>query len=87
MRMPAWWDSARTPVAFLVAPLAVPLIFALYMQWPRSDLATSLAIVFSAFVAYAGTLIFGLPLYLFLRAQNATAFVIAPPFGFVVGPS
>jgi hypothetical protein len=26
MRAPPWWSGARTPVAFLVAPVAVPLV-------------------------------------------------------------
>ena len=76
----------RTMIAFYVAPLAVPLIFAVYLAStspPGEDFSTY--VVVSAIVAYAGTFVLGVPLYLFLRSQNASAFLIAPVFGFVAG--
>ncbi len=76
----------RTMAAFYVAPLAVPLITALYLAsrgGPEGVEAT--VVVVSALVAYAGTFALGVPLYLFLRVRNLTAFWIAPVFGFIVG--
>ena len=89
MRMPPWWDGARTPIAFLIAPFAVPFMVAFYeswhLRWPSGDFAFGLTAVISLFIAYAGTFLSGLPLYLFLRAQKITAFVLAPVFGLIVG--
>ena len=76
----------RTMIAFHVAPLAVPLITGVYLantSPPGQELSTE--VVVSGFVAYAGTFVLGVPLYLFLRSQNASAFLIAPVFGFLAG--
>jgi hypothetical protein len=76
----------RTMAAFYVAPLAVPLITAVYLaSHGGPEGVESTVVVVSALVAYAGTFVFGVPLYLFLRARNLTAFWIAPVFGFIVG--
>jgi hypothetical protein len=84
MRAPPWWDAARTPIASLVAPLAVPILAAVYLG-PPFDLGVSLVIVVSWFVAYVGVFVFGLPINRFLLARNETTFWIAPAVGFVVG--
>ena len=77
----------RTMIAFCVAPIAVPLIAAVYLAStsPPGDNLSAFVVVVSALVAYAGTFLLGVPLYLFLRSQNASAFLIAPVFGFVAG--
>ena len=76
----------RTMIAFSVAPLAVPLIATAYfasLGAPEGALLVILAV--SVIVAYGGTFVLGVPLYLFLRAQKATAFAIAPALGFLAG--
>jgi hypothetical protein len=73
-------------IAFYVAPLAVPLITGVYFaSIGAPDPGQSLFVAGSAFVAYVGTLVLGVPLYLFLRAQNVTAFVVALAFGLIAG--
>jgi hypothetical protein len=81
-----WWDNVRTPIAFLVAPLVVPLIVAAYVpiRFPH-DPAAATAVPLSVFVSYFGAVIFGVPTYLFLRARQLTAFWIASVAGFIVG--
>ncbi len=76
----------RSIVAFLVTPLVVPLLFAasyLGPDAPSSSLDV-LAGLFITLVAYSGTLLVGLPTYLFLRNKKWTAFWIAPIAGFIV---
>ena len=86
MSAPPWWDNVRTPIAFLVAPFAVPLIVAMLVpaRGPQ-DTAAAIAVAVSAFVSYFGAFIFGVPGYLFLRARQLTAFWIAPVAGFIAG--
>lgn len=86
MSAPPWWNDIRTPIAFLVAPFAVPLIVALSV--PASGLhntAAAAAVGVSALVSYFGAFVFGVPTYLFLRARKLTAFWIAPVAGFMAG--
>jgi hypothetical protein len=78
-------NAPRTAIAFLVAPLAVPLLAALYLRTSLDDFGTGLALVFSAAVAYAGSFVLGLPIYRFLCARKLTAFWIAPVVGFIAG--
>jgi Zn-dependent protease with chaperone function len=85
MRAPPWWDAARTPIAFLVAPVAVPILAVVFLQPPLHDIGVAFIIVVSWFVAYVGVFVFGLPVYRFMLARNATTFWIAPAVGFVVG--
>ena len=66
----------RSRIAFLVAPLAVPIIVAGPTPW-------TVEFIYSALTAYAGTLAFGLPVYRCLLARKWTAFWIAPVVGFV----
>ena len=86
MSAPPWWDNVRTPIAFLVAPFVVPLIVAVFVpaRGPQ-DTAAAIAVAVSAFVSYFGAFIFGVPGFLFLRAQQLTAFWIAPVAGFIAG--
>ena len=60
----------RAVIAFLVAPLVVPLFLlpSLYSGMPdRFWFAVTLIV--ATIAAYAGTFFFGLPAYLFLRAR------------------
>jgi hypothetical protein len=78
--------AMRTMIAFYVAPLVAPLITALYLTNAGvSEPQFSLLVAGSGGIAYAGALVLGAPIYLFLRAQNATSFVIAPVVGLIAG--
>jgi hypothetical protein len=87
--------ATRTAIAFVLAPLVVPLIWIAYSvgydYWPAASRAeflikgAPLLFVVTAFNAYAGTFIVGAPVYLFLRARALTAFWIAPAIGLAVG--
>jgi Zn-dependent protease with chaperone function len=84
MRAPSWWRDLRTPIAFLVAPLAIPIV----MTWLRpslADLDTGLALVVSMLAAYIGIFVIGLPIYLYLQTRGAMAFWLAPIIGFMIG--
>jgi hypothetical protein len=81
---------SRSRIAFLVAPLWVPLVMipvaSLYLfsrpnQGPWVVISTVLGMVFG----YGGTLAFGLPAFAILRSRQRTAFWIAPVLGFVIG--
>jgi len=85
MRAPEWWDEARVPIAFLVAPLAVPPVAILCLGAPPLDSTMGAFAVIVAVVAYVGTVIFGGPLYLILRSYNVTTFPVAPGAGAAVG--
>ena len=80
-----FWPAMRVPMAFLVAPLAVPLLAVLVLELPLSEpyIVTFLFII--TFVTYAGVVIFGIPTYLVLRSGKWTNFWIAPIVGFIVG--
>jgi hypothetical protein len=85
MRTPSWWSEARTPVAFLVAPVAVPLVAPwLFAPW-LAEINLGLALAVSWFVGYVGAFALGLPIYRYLLARKLTAFWIAPLVGFVIG--
>ena len=76
----------RRITAFLVAPLAVPILLGPYLYSPSSTPSWFVAIlVMSLIAAYGGVAILGIPTYLFLRARNWTGFWIAPVAGFVIG--
>lgn len=86
MSAPPWWNDVRTPIAFLVAPFAVPLIVALSVPASGShNTAAAAAVGVSALVSYFGAFVFGIPTYLLLRARKLTAFWIAPVAGFMAG--
>lgn len=79
--------TIRDAIAFLVAPLVVPLLLlaVLYLGPQPTDSFFGIALFVSAFIAYAGIFIFGVPIYEFLRARKLTAFWIAPAAGVIVG--
>jgi hypothetical protein len=76
------WNVQRTPIAFLLVPLAVPLIWTLYAAsnapsgTPPGLALQGFIVVFSisALCTYIGVIVFGVPIYLFLRANGLTAF-------------
>jgi hypothetical protein len=61
----------RSVIAFLVAPLAAPVLLIPYI---RSMTTTStlfvFALIISAVIAYAGVFIFGVPAYLLIRTRG-----------------
>jgi hypothetical protein len=82
----------RSVIAFLIAPLAVPLLYGAWAglhglandgPWPPPRIEIVLG--FAAMFTYAGTVVFGIPACLFLRARKLTAFWLAPVVGFVAG--
>jgi hypothetical protein len=65
----AWWDDVRVWMAFSIAPLAVPLIMIMSAGFDgASQSEIGVIAFFSLMLGYLGTLLFGLPLYLLLRA-------------------
>lgn len=65
MSAPPWWNDVRTPIAFLVAPSAVPLIVALSVPASAShNTAAAAAVGVSALVSYFSAFVFGVPTYL-----------------------
>jgi hypothetical protein len=82
----AWWDDVRHWMAFSIAPLAVPFIMVVTIAFDgASQSEISLIALFSLLLGYIGTLVFGLPLYLLLRAYGHTDFWLAPIIGFIAG--
>jgi hypothetical protein len=72
----------RTLIAFYVAPLAVSLILLVH---PAPLVQYQDAVGFGVVVAYVGTFMLGMPIYIFLCARQLTAFWIAPIVGFAIG--
>lgn len=66
-------------MAFGIAPLAVPLIVGMSVGFD------AMIAIFSLMSSYFVTLLFGLPLYAFLRARGYTNFWLAPIAGLVAG--
>jgi hypothetical protein len=85
MRAPPWWDEARTPVAFIVSPLAVPLVIAWLLRSSLGDVFSTVAMVVGMFMAYVGGFALGLPIYRYLQAREAMTFWLAPIIGFTIG--
>lgn len=84
--MAAWWDDVRGWVAFGIAPLAVPIVMAIGAGFGAAPQSMVAAIAFySLAFSYLGTLLFGVPIYLLLRAYKLTEFWLAPVAGFVAG--
>jgi hypothetical protein len=84
----------RTKLAFLLAPLALPLICVAYgLVWelpadaPLPELIRGVAFTAAILAAgaYLGIFILGAPIYFVLRGCNHTAFWIAPVAGFIAG--
>jgi hypothetical protein len=81
-------------LAFLLAPLALPLICVAYgFAWafppdaplPELIKGAGLGAAILAVGAYAGLFVLGAPIYFVLRACKHTAFWIAPVAGFIAG--
>ncbi len=77
---------ARAAIAFLIAPVVVPILMArwLYVTMSGPDWFM-ISLIITTITAYTGALVFGLPTYLWLRRRKWTAFWLAPVAGFVVG--
>ena len=79
----------RTAFAFLVAPLWVPAVTALFaapaFPHPEQRHWIYITTIVGAIFSYGGVLAFGIPAFLILRARKLTAFWIAPLIGFGVG--
>jgi len=71
----------RHIVAFLLAPLIVPLLVGAVAL----PLLYALGLTMAAAVSYVGAALAGAPAYVALRSVRWTAFWIAPVVGFVVG--
>lgn len=76
----------RVIVAFFLAPAIAPLIVIVYLldEGGPPDVAV-IASFIAACVAYAGSLIAGIPLYRFLRARKWTYLWVAAVLGYLVG--
>ena len=76
----------RVVVAFLVAPLVVPIFAGIYFRGllAHPDLVV-MVLCLSTITAYAGTQLLGVPTYFLLRSRNWTAFWLAPLLGFIAG--
>jgi len=85
MRAPPWWDQARTPVAFIVSPLAVPFVIACLLNLPLNHPISLTTMVVGMFMAYVGGFALGLPIYRYLQAREAMTFWLAPIIGFAIG--
>jgi hypothetical protein len=76
----------RNVVAFLIAPLAAPLLM---LPWLLSGhLATGwvlTAMIIVVLVSYAGSLALGVPAYYFMRKRGLTSVWIAGVVGFAIG--
>ena len=76
-------DTFRFAIAFLIAPLAIPMIE--FPPWKLLPFEIMFLIVLPiTFIAYVGTFLFGIPAYFFLRCRKWTAFWFAPVAGFIV---
>ena len=77
-------SSLRFAIAYLIAPLALPAIE--FRLWELRPLYYELFVipVYCA-VGSLGTLLFGIPIYLFLYERKWMAFWVAPVAGFIVG--
>jgi len=76
----------RTALAFVIAPLWVPLLLgagAWFVEVNGQIVAFVVAV--SALVSYGGTYLLGAPAFMFLRSRSCTAPWIAVVLGFAVG--
>jgi hypothetical protein len=81
---------SRSVVAFLVAPLWVPLLvtpFCYPFVFPHAAQLHWVVIgaILSTIFSYGGTILLGVPIFSILRALNLTASWIAIAVGFVIG--
>ena len=85
MTRSSWWHAVPTPIAFLVAPLVVPLLAVLFLDPPLSE-PSIVGILFGVtFATYVGVAAFGIPTFLFLRSRQWTEFWVALVAGFIIG--
>ena len=77
----------RTVIAFIVAPLWVPVAAGVvaYTFEPTDRLSVAVDMLYNAFVAYLGAFALGLPAFLFLRSRKMTTFWIATLSGCIIG--
>ena len=76
----------RSTIAFLTAPLAVPLLLLPLLLFVHLAPGWILAAtIIAALVSYTGTLILGIPIYMALRACGLTHVWIAGVVGFAIG--
>jgi hypothetical protein len=75
----------RTVLAFLVAPLCLPVIAAAILVVSPAGQPGLGFIFITAILAYAGMIAFGLPAFLILRAARVTDFLITILTGFAIG--
>jgi Na+(H+)/acetate symporter ActP len=77
----------RTVIAFIVAPLWVPVAAGVAASTlePGDNLSVAVDMFYNAFVAYLGAFALGLPAFLFLRYRKMTTFWIATPTGCIIG--
>jgi len=80
------WEP-REVIAFMLAPLVVPVVTGLYIgrELDSTGIFGLLIVLIATVAGYVGTLVIGLPLYVLLRKHNATAFLFAPVSGAVIG--
>jgi hypothetical protein len=71
--MSAW----RIPIAFLVAPLAVPALMVWVLEPPGGDPGMTLLIVGGTAVTYIFSVLLGIPIFLFLYKRRLTDLWIA----------
>ena len=76
-------DMLRPVIAFLVAPMAVPLLLAAQYLMPGAARISPWDVV-TAVIAYVGAFLVGIPTYFFLKDKKWTALWIAPIAGFMV---
>jgi hypothetical protein len=75
----------RTVLAFIAAPLIVPIILVPYFAAKAPNIGVLFPLIMSTFVSYIGVFMFGLPAYLLLRTNHLTSFLISIPLGFAIG--
>jgi len=79
----------RKTVAFIVAPLWVPLVFAPLAQfvifpYPGQGLAVTITVFLAAIFSYGGMILFGIPAFRLFRAHHLTSCWIAGFVGFFI---
>jgi len=82
----SWWDSGRGWKALAIGPWAAPVVVIMKFGFSGApDNVTSFLFPLVLSYAYACTFVFGVPLYLLLRALKLTAVWWASALGLIVG--
>jgi hypothetical protein len=77
---------SRKLIAFLVAPLVVPVLMFPYLDGlTTTSFWLGFALAISVIITYVGTVVLGVPGYMLLRGRNWTSLWIAPLLGFAIG--